>query len=123
MKSANVVVENIKIENASYKIDHTKCRRHLTYYSKYDFPVYSVMDSPTAFVVTTNTYPFRGSGWYYEPLVKYGLELEIITERDIKLEFIPSKRLPHNYYQENIATLLKTFELFVPEFLLGPIII
>jgi len=30
-----------------HKIDHAKCRRNLVMYSKYDFPMYSVMDYPT----------------------------------------------------------------------------
>ena len=121
VKSANVTFENVEIESASYKIDMQKCRRNITYYSKYDFPVYSVMDSPTEFsgeikcgmfyVVTENTYPFRGTGWYYEPLVKYGLELNIISIINIKLEFIPSKPLPHDYFKNNIGTLMKAFEL------------
>jgi hypothetical protein len=75
-------------ENNVYKIDMRKCRRNNMYYSKFKFPVYSVMDAPKNFsgeikcgmyfIFTCNTFPFRGSGWYYEPLVKYGIEQGII---------------------------------------------
>ena len=114
------IFTNIETELPSFKIDMRKCRRNLAYFCKYEFPVYSVMDSPTIFsgeikcgiyyIVTTNTYPFRGSGWYYEPLVIYGLDQELININEIKLEFIPSRTLPNNYFQNNINTLLKAFD-------------
>ena len=104
----------------SFKIDMRKCRRNLTYFCKYEFPVYSVMDSPKSFtgeirsglyyIITTNTFPFRGTGWYHEPLLRYGLENGIINKDEIKLEFIPCKTLPNYYFQENIDTLLTAFE-------------
>ena len=112
-------VNDIQVKQ-SFKIDMRKCRRNLTYFCKYEFPVYSVMDSPKSFtgeirsglyyIITTNTFPFRGTGWYHEPLLRYGLENGIINKDEIKLEFIPSKTLPNSYFQENINTLLTAFE-------------
>ena len=44
---------------------------------KYQYPVFSVMDSPKVYsgqtgaglyyVQTDNPFPMRGNGWYYEP--------------------------------------------------------
>lgn len=87
-----------------YKEDGTKFRRNLIYYSKFAFPVYSVMDAPAPFdgnvrcgyyyVMTSNTFPFRGAGWYCEPLVIYGLSEGLIELTDVVLQFLPSKTLP-----------------------------
>jgi len=102
-----------------FKVDMIKCRKNILYYSKFEFPVYSVMDIPTNFngivkcgmfyVNTENTYPFRGCGWYSEPLIEYGLSSNIITINQIKLEFIPSKVLSNNHFQSIIDDLLKAF--------------
>jgi len=103
----------------AFKVDMVKCRRNILYYSKFEFPVYSVMDIPTTFngivkcgmfyVNTENTYPFRGCGWYSQPLVEYGLNTNIISIDEIKLEFVPSKTLPNNHFQSIIDDLLKAF--------------
>lgn len=102
-----------------YKVDMRKCRRNLAYYSKYEFPVFSVMDIPMPFsgetqcgfyfVETSRTYLFRGNGWYSQPLVEYALENHLIETRHIVAELIPSKRLPSTYFQSSIDTLLDAF--------------
>ena len=104
----------------SFKVDTRKCRRNILFNSKYEFPVYSVMDIPNPFsgivkcgmyfVETSNVFPFRGDGWYLEPLIVYGLENNIIQMENIKMEFIPSKTLNANYFKDNINTLLNAFE-------------
>ena len=83
-----------------HKIDMRKCRRNLTYYCKYEFPVYTVTDIPRSFsgiircgffyVETERTYLFRGNGWYSRPLVDYALAESLITLDQIKGELIPS---------------------------------
>ena len=102
-----------------YKSDMRKCRRNVTYYSRYQFPVYSVMDVPAPFsgkvqcgfyfVETTRTYLFRGNGWYSQPLVEYALEEKLMVHGDIKAELIPSNTLPANHFQKPIDTLLSAF--------------
>ena len=102
-----------------FKIDMSKCRRNITFYSKFEYPVYSIMDIPQPFngvvkcglfyVVTNNVFPFRGSGWYYEPLVNYGIDHNLITTDNIKYEFTPYKTLPNNYFQKHIDILLNAF--------------
>lgn len=116
-------VERVDSENypESFKIDMQKCRRNLTYQCEYEFPVYGVMDIPVPFsgeikcglyyVITDNTFPFRGSGWYHEALIQYGIDNELISLNDIRLEFLPSKKLPNNYFQTNIDLLLNAFEI------------
>lgn len=103
----------------SFKNDIIKCRRNISIHCKFDFPVYSVMDIPVQFsgivqcgffyVETNNIFPFRGCGWYCEPLVKYGLENNLIDVNNILLEFIPSKTQKNDYLQNNILKLLEAF--------------
>ena len=108
----------------TYKYDMIKCRRNIAYYSKYEFPVYSVMDIPTPFtgtlqcgmyyVNTMSVFPFRGCGWYSQPIVEYGILTNIITLQDIKMEFLPSAKLPASHFQKSIDILLKAFEVELP---------
>lgn len=123
------------VENVNYsimgdnvfKIDMRKCRRNIALNCKYEYPVYSVMDIPKQYqgvrnslaplevkcgmyyVITENTFPFRGCGWYFEPLVQYGLDNGFIVSNDIKLEFLPSKKLPADHLQKPITELLNSF--------------
>jgi len=103
------------------KIDMNKCRRNLLYHSKHEFPKFSVMDEPTEFnkgdeivvgmyyIETTNTFPFRGCGWYGHVLVNFGLEQQIISKSDIKLRLASTMSLPCDHFQTTIDTLLDTF--------------
>ena len=103
-----------------FRYDLNKCRRNCAYYNQFEYPVYSVMDIPRPFsgkircgeyyVETMNTYPFRGNGWYPSPLVQFGLDRDIIDIENIKTESIPSNKLPFDYFQKPIDTLLKAFE-------------
>lgn len=110
-------VDNIPI----FKIDMKRCRKNILYYSKYEFPVYSVMDYVIEFsgniqcgyyyVVSENSFPLRGCGWYCQALVEYCLENQIIKLDDIWYEFIPSNKLPSNYFQERIDYLINCFDI------------
>lgn len=115
-------VEMMRAESkdTSFKIDMRKCRRNVLYHSKYEFPVYSVMDYPQHFsgslkcgyfyVKTSHSFPLRGSGWYCEALVDYCLRKNIIKLDDIRFEFIPSNKLSPNYFQEKIDFILNSFQ-------------
>ena len=102
-----------------YKVDMRKCRRNLTYHSNYKFPVYCVMDTVQPFsgkircgfffVETQNTFPFRGNGWYSEPMVQYGLENNLIEKENIVAELVPSSTLKNYYFKKPIDTLLNAF--------------
>lgn len=110
--------EQVKELN-QFKIDMNKCRRNNLYFSDYEFPKYSIMDMPTNYngvikcgmyyIITENTFPFRGCGWYFEPLIKYGLDNNLITEKNILYEFIPYNTLPNDYFKTHIDILLDAF--------------
>jgi hypothetical protein len=103
-----------------FKVDTTKSRRHNLLYSKYEFPVFCVMDIPRPFsgkiqcgfyyIETLNCYPLRGNGWYSQPMVEYTLENNLITTDNIKAELLPSMKLPNTHFQKPIETLLRAFE-------------
>ena len=116
-------VSDCPLDNAAAvkKIDMNKCRRNLLYYSKFQFPVFSVMDtviefSPTDqikvgyyYVETENTFPFRGSGWYSHALVEVGLRDKLIQKENIKFKLEASKTLSNDHFQKNIDKLLEAF--------------
>ena len=67
------------------------------YYSKFDFPVFTVMDQVRVydsrygynlpglyFVQSENYFPLRGNGWYSQAMVTYCMSENIISENDIK---------------------------------------
>lgn len=103
-----------------FKIDMNKCRRNNLYYSTFEFPVYSIMDMPAKYngvikcgmyyISTKNTFPFRGCGWYFEPLIQYGLTNNLITQENILYEFIPYNTLPSDYFKTHIDILLDAFD-------------
>jgi len=121
MKDIDVENKVIKLKDDLnlFKIDGNKFRRNILYYSDFEYPVYSIMDMPTTFkgeikcgmyyVKTDNKYPFRNCGWYFEPLVKYGLDNNIITKENILYEFIPYKTLSSDYFKTHIDLLLTAF--------------
>ena len=108
-------------EETVKKIDMNKCRNNLLYYSKYEFPVFSVMDSVVQFnptdevkvgyyyVETENIFPFRGCGWYSHPIVKLGLKDQLIEKIHIKFKLESSKQLPKDHFQKHIDKLLEAF--------------
>ena len=114
------VKESIVKSSNIFKTDMRKCRRNLTKYSKYEFPIFSVMDIPRPFsgmiqcglffVETELIYPFRGNGWYSQPLVQYALDTKLIALENIRAEFIPSNKLTNDYFQKPIDTLLSAFQ-------------
>ena len=99
----------LKSDYLTHKDDMVKCRKNDAYHSKYEYPVFSVMDLPKVFsgsvqcgkyyVNSDKTFPFRGCGWYCEPIIAYGLSKKIIKLTDIKLEFVPSVKLPAKHFQ------------------------
>ena len=104
-----------------FKIDTKKCRRNILLHSRYGFPVYSIMDIPRPFMggdlqcgmyylEINQTFPFRGSGWYSQPIVEYGIKKRLIKIEEIKMEFIPSYTLPPNHFHNHINVLLDAFK-------------
>ena len=103
-----------------YNIDINKCRKNQLYYGQSAFPLFTVMDKPVMYngqtqsglyyVETSQYFPFRGFGWYYYPLIKYGLENNLISESDIKYVIISSLEVPANYYNDFIDYLYSNVE-------------
>ena len=62
------------------------------------------------YVKTDNRFPFRECGFYSQPLVEYGIQQNIITKEDIKLKFIPSYSLPHDYFKPIVEKILNAFK-------------
>jgi hypothetical protein len=104
------------------KIDINKCRRNILYYSKFEFPVFSVMDTVEPFlktdeivvgsyyVETENVFPFRGCGWYPHSAVLLGLSENLVSMGDIKFKLVASKKLPCDHFKKNIDVLLEAFD-------------
>ena len=71
--------ENKKV----FSIDINKCRKNILYNQKYEYPIFTVMDSVTEYcgqsgtglyyIESDNYIPLRGNGWYYYPMVDYCL--------------------------------------------------
>jgi hypothetical protein len=103
-----------------FKVDGRRFRKNILYYSDYEFPVYSVMDHPKKFsgeiqcgyyyVNTYNIFPLRGCGWYCQAIVEYCLRQQLLREKDILYEFIPSTKLPCDHFQKMIEYLIRCFD-------------
>ncbi len=95
-----------------FTIDKNKCRRYTLFYEKYDFPIFTVMDSVEKYIgqsdaglyyiESDNYIPLRGNGWYYYPMVDYCLKNEIIKPYQIKYVVLSSLSIPYNYYNDFI---------------------
>ena len=68
-----------------HHMDINKCRKNIRYFSKFEYPVFSVIDEPTNYngetgaelyyIEKPNSYfPLRGNGWYHEPMINYCLK-------------------------------------------------
>lgn len=77
-----------------YAMDINKCRRNELLFNEYDIPLFTVMDQPKPYknhtcagkyYVETDQYmPMHGNGWYDYPMIKYCLDLQLISKTDIK---------------------------------------
>ena len=87
-------VETRNPKNKLYHFDLNRCRKNILRYSKYNYPVFTVMDKVKRykgeketglyFVHSTFSYfPLRGNGWYTLPTIEYCLDNDIIEEQDI----------------------------------------
>ena len=98
--------------NKVYHIDINKCRKNIMYHSKYEYPVFTVMDSvqvyknqsgPGLYYIESNNYlPLRGNGWYYEPVADYCIKEGIIDVSDIKYVIIASLSVKGDYFNKFI---------------------
>ena len=109
-EEVNVQV-NVFGVTADWQIDFKGQYPNLMKYRKHNWPKYSVMDTPRPFsgtidqdqagwyyVVTNQTFPFRGSTWYPVQTVCLGLHHKLISLDDIKYEWIPSNTLAKDHF-------------------------
>ena len=111
--------EYVKRKIPKHGYDVNKCRKNIMYYSKYEWPVYTVMDDVQPFsgvmrcgffyVESENSFPLRGNGWYTLPMIKYCLRQNIISADDIKYELIPSFTLEATHFREFIDNVYANF--------------
>ena len=103
---------------SKYAYDIKRERKNNMYYSKYEWPVFTVMDKVQKYlaegdvnkplgcgyyyVVNDNLFPLRGNGWYSEPMVDYCLGKGIISFSDIKYVLRPSIKLPSSHFKSFI---------------------
>ena len=95
-----------------YYVDINKCRKNILYYSKYDYPLFTVMDEPIIykgvkktglyFVETECYLPLRGNGWYSQAMIEYCLQKHLIEEANIKYAVYSSLTVEYNYYNKFI---------------------
>ena len=98
-------------ELVDWQIDFKGQYPNLMKYREHNWPKYSVMDAPRPFsrsineekagwyyVVTTHTFPFRGSSWYPVQTVCLGLHHKLISLDDIKYEWIPSNTIEKDHF-------------------------
>jgi DNA replication protein DnaC len=102
-----------------FVIDINKSRTNQLKQSKYDFPLFTVMDEPKEYIanepLTPGLYyvecdqyfPMRGNGWYSHAMIDYCLSNKLITQFDIKYVLESSLTIPRDYYTEFIKYLYK----------------
>ena len=120
--------ENKKV----FTIDKNKCRKYILIYQKYEYPIFTVMDSVTKYygqcgaglyyIESDNYIPLRGNGWYYYPMVDYCLQQNIIKSDQIKYVVLSSLSIPYDYYNEFIKfcdTRLEKYSKFSVNSMIG----
>ena len=98
-----------------FTLDLIRSRKNAIYYSKFDFPLFTVMDQPVAlqgdmshtkpglYYVRSNLYfPIRGDGWYSHAMVSYLLEKKLILRRQITHVVYSSLRVPRDHFNDFI---------------------
>ena len=108
--------ESKNLVGYDYNKHYTSC---LTQDIKYGFPIYSVFDEVEQYdgqilagffyVETSNSFPFRGNGWYDADLVEYGIESRIIQHQNIKFQYVSTRSLPTNYFKKFVKFVYENF--------------
>jgi hypothetical protein len=103
-----------------HHLDINRCRKNQLFYSKYDYPLFTVMDEPVIYTglkkagyyaVETDCYiPLRGNGWYLLPEIEYCLSIGLISESDIKFAVYSSLTVPCDHYCEFIKYLYSVLD-------------
>jgi len=126
-------VETVKAssnkQNTIFKIDMNKSRKNSIYYSKHDFPLFTVMDEVQIFKPFINSYdkpglyhvetdqyfPMRGNGFYSHVMVKYCMENLLINESYIKYVIYNSLTIPKEYFNPFIDYIYTNFNKYAKQ--------
>ena len=114
-------VEKLGEYKSLYGYDINKCRKNILYYSKYKWPVFSVMDDVAKFdgvvkcgmyyIESDNLFPLHGNGWYTEPMVNYCLEQGIIKTNNIKYQIVSAlEQINCDYFKPFIDLVYNNFD-------------
>ena len=98
-----------------FVVDLIKSRKNAIYHSRYNFPLFTVMDSPVRFTdgmsyrktgiyfVQSDLYfPIRGNGWYSHAMVTFLMERKLIKEWQIQYALYSSLETPRKYFNDFI---------------------
>lgn len=95
-------------------------QKNILYNSKYNYPLFTVMDEPIVYTgakktglyyVETDAYlPLRGNGWYSLPMIEYCLKEGIIDEANIKYALYSSLSIAYNHYNKFIDYLYNVLD-------------
>lgn len=96
----------------TFTFDQNKSRKNVMLNNKFDFPLFCVPDKQVTYtnqtcpgyyyVETENIEFFRGNGLYQYPTIKYALEMDYITNKNIKFVIPSGQIIPYDYYNEFI---------------------
>ena len=120
-------VDSVQNSEHLHSIDAIKDRKNILYYSKYDIPVYTVVDEPKIFnqsdeiecgfyyvetkMEKRNYFPCRGNGWYSQVLIEYVLSKGIINKSEIMYKLLPSLTIKAHNYQPFIDGIYKYYNM------------
>ena len=98
-----------------FVVDLIKSRKNAIYHSKYNFPLFTVMDAPVRFtdgmsyrktgiyfVLTDLYFPIRGNGWYSNAMVTFLMDQKLIQEWRIQYVIYSSLETPRKYFNDFI---------------------
>ena len=108
-------IQHTKKSNLIYKIDIKKSRKNAMYYSKFNYPLFTVMDQvqpfkpnmsytkPGLYHIKTELYfPTRGNGWYSHAMIIYLIENKLITTENIEYVIYSSLVVFHDHFNSFI---------------------
>ena len=61
------------------------------------------------FVETSNSFPLKGNGWYFDGVVEKALKYELITKEDIKYYIKPSHILKQDHFYNFVSEIYDSF--------------
>jgi len=73
-------------------------------------PFDGFIDTGMYYVETTNSFPLKGNGWYFDDTIEKSLRYKLITIADIKYQVKPSYTLKPNHFESFVNDVYNKFE-------------